>query len=148
MTTNNKLEKAFGTIEESKFKTKAKVWKDDLLWMEYSQQIALEILEVLDHRNITQKAFATQLDVSPQAVNKWLRGKENFTIETIAKIEQALGIRLLNIGSQSAESQFVTSEVFSMKHLYRANTSHLNWKKEMISANVFYMNEPYALTAN
>ena len=121
MTTKNKLENAFGTIEESKFLTKAKAWKDELHWIEYSQQIALEVLEILDQRNITQKAFATVLNVTPQAVNKWLRGKENFTIETIAKIEQALSIRILTIGSQPSESQFVSSGLFSMKHLYQAN---------------------------
>ena len=106
MTTNHKLEKAFGAIEESKFTKKASAWREDLPWMEYSQQIALEVLEMLDQKNITQKAFAELLAVSPQAVNKWLRGKENFTIETIAKIERALGMRLLTIGNQPAENQF------------------------------------------
>lgn len=148
MTTNTKLEKAFGAIEESKFKAKAHAWKEDLHWMEYSQQIALEILETLDQRNITQKAFAEQLGVSAQAVNKWLRGKENFTIETIAKIEKALGIRLLAIGNQPAESQFVKSDVFSVNDLYAASHSHLNLNNEKMSAKVFHMSNAYFSIAN
>ena len=148
MTTNNKLENAFGTIEESKFKTKAGAWKEDLHWMEYSQQIALEVLEILDQRNITQKAFAEQLEVSPQAVNKWLRGKENFTIETISKIERALGIRLLTIGNQPAENQFITSSLFYMKENYRADKPQTIWNKEMRSAKVFHMSSNYTSTAN
>lgn len=148
MTTKNKLEKAFGAIQESKFKNKARAWKEDLHWMEYSQQIALEILETLDQRNITQKAFAEQLGVSAQAVNKWLRGKENFTIETIAKIEKALGIRLLAIGNQPTENQFVNSNVYSIKVLYDAQKPHLNWNKEKMSAKVFFLSNPYVSIAN
>lgn len=148
MTTNHKLEKAFGAIEESKFKSKAREWKEDLHWMGYAQQIALEVLEILDQRNITQKAFAEQLGVSPQAVNKWLRGKENFTIETIAKIERALGMRLLTIGNQPAENQFVTSDVFFLRDSYVADKPHTIWNNEMNSAKVFRMSRNYALTAN
>lgn len=148
MTTNNKLEKAFGAIEESKFKAMARAWKEDLHWMEYSQQIALEVLETLSQRNITQKAFAEQLEVTPQAVNKWLRGKENFTIETIAKVEKALGIRLITIGSHPAENQFVTSGLFYMKENYGGDKPHSIWNNEMRSAKVFHMNSIYASTTN
>lgn len=35
------------------------------------------------------------MDVKPQTVHKWVKGKENFTFETLTKIELALGISLL-----------------------------------------------------
>lgn len=148
MKTNKKLEEAFGSIEESGFKTKARSWKDDLHWIEYAQLIALEVLEILDERNITQKMFAEQLGVSAQAVNKWLRGKENFTIETIAKMENTLGIRLLSIGIQPISKQFVTSESFAIKDNYDTSTLHPIGQNEKHVAPVFNMSRNFALTAN
>lgn len=35
--------------------------------------------------------------VSKEQVNKWLKGKENFTFETIARIEDALNIELMSV---------------------------------------------------
>jgi len=35
------------------------------------------------------------LEVSPQQVSKILKGKENLTLATIAKIEEVLGIEIL-----------------------------------------------------
>lgn len=47
------------------------------------------------------------MNVSPQQVNKWLKGKENFTFETVSKIEDALNIELLSI--QGFESKHESS---------------------------------------
>ena len=35
------------------------------------------------------------IGVSPQYVNKIVKGKENLTLDTISKLEQALGIKLI-----------------------------------------------------
>lgn len=68
---------------------------DNKSWLEKSQLIALKILRTLRHKNLTQKDFAKQMAVSPQVVNKWLKGSENFTLQTICKIQDALKISLL-----------------------------------------------------
>jgi transcriptional regulator with XRE-family HTH domain len=98
MSDKNKLEQLFGEIQQSQWYESARRRKESKHWLKYSQEIALAILEELDHRNITQKALAEQMNVSPQVVNKWLKGKENFTLETISKLEAVLQIRLLKIG--------------------------------------------------
>jgi len=46
---------------------------------------------------MSQKALAAQLGVSPQQVNKWVKGNENFTFETIARLEAVLGIELMQV---------------------------------------------------
>lgn len=66
-------------------------------WLRKSQSIAVKILQALKDQNRSQKHLAEELHVSPQAVSKWVQGKENFTLETIAKLEKALGIKLLDI---------------------------------------------------
>lgn len=59
--------------------------------------ISLAILDRLDQMGWSQKRMAEAMDISPQLVNKWVRGKENFTIETISKIEEALDFKLIEV---------------------------------------------------
>lgn len=66
-------------------------------WLKKSMLIAIVILNVLRERKITQVEFANKLGVSPQYVNKILKGQENLTLETIAKIEQILNVNLITI---------------------------------------------------
>jgi hypothetical protein len=98
MSNKNKLEQIFGEIRQSKWNAAAKQRKEKQQWLHYSQEIALAILEQLDHKGITQKALAEKMNVSPQLVNKWLKGSENFTLETVAKLEAVLGVGLMRIG--------------------------------------------------
>lgn len=64
-------------------------------WLKHSQKIAIKVLRTLRDKNIKQKQLAEMLGVSPQQVNKIVKGKENLTLETISKIEDALGISLI-----------------------------------------------------
>ena len=64
---------------------------------ELSFGIAERISEVLKTKNITQKDFANQLHKRESEISKWMTGRHNFTMQTIAKIETALGCKLINI---------------------------------------------------
>lgn len=59
--------------------------------------LALNILDRLDQVGWSQKQLAEALGVSPQQVNKWVRGKENFTIETLVKIGKALNTSFIEV---------------------------------------------------
>ncbi len=65
-------------------------------WRERSGEIALKILQKLrDNKEqfpSSQKELAELLKISPQQVNKIVKGSENLTIETICKIENVLNI--------------------------------------------------------
>jgi transcriptional regulator with XRE-family HTH domain len=65
--------------------------------LRYSQQVAVRILRTLREKKISQKDLADLLKVTPQTVNKWVKGSENFGFFTIAKIEKALNIKLMHI---------------------------------------------------
>jgi transcriptional regulator with XRE-family HTH domain len=78
-------------------------------WLEISQRIALKILRTLRAQNKTQLELARALSVSPQQVSKWVKGKENFTVETISKIEAALGCRLVQVEFEKKEKVMVTA---------------------------------------
>ncbi len=60
-----------------------------------SQQIALKILFKLDEIGWSQKDLAQKMQVSPQQINKIVKGKENFTLDTLKKIQDILDIPLL-----------------------------------------------------
>lgn len=64
-------------------------------WLRVSQRIAFDILEQLDALGWTQKTLAEKMGVSPQYVNKIVRGSENFTLETLVKLQTILDIPLL-----------------------------------------------------
>ncbi|MES2681054.1 MAG: helix-turn-helix transcriptional regulator [Bacteroidota bacterium] len=59
-------------------------------WVQKSQRLALKILMHLKKSKITQSELAEKLEVTPQQVNRILRGKSNLTLETICKIEREL----------------------------------------------------------
>jgi ribosome-binding protein aMBF1 (putative translation factor) len=70
---------------------------DNKKWIRRSQAIALTVLRALRTQGINQKILAERMGVSAQQVNKWVKGKENFTLETIAKLEDALEIELMSV---------------------------------------------------
>ena len=59
--------------------------------------IAERLSEVLKTKGLTQKDFARMLNKRDSEISKWLTGKHNFTTQTIARIETALGCKLINI---------------------------------------------------
>lgn len=75
-------------------------------WLRRSQSIALKVLRTLRARQMTQKQLAEMIGVSSQQVSKIVKGRENLTLETIAKLEKALGIVLMEIPDYSVSMVF------------------------------------------
>ena len=92
----DKLETAvFNSSDKRIKKSKARLENQEQL--NYSRQVSDRILKTLKERKRSQKYLAGILEVSPQTVNKWVKGSENFTLGTIQKIEKALEIKLIQI---------------------------------------------------
>lgn len=97
---NNKeiLKKLDNLVEgKSNWQAEAEYRLENRAWLKNSQMIALKILRCLRKNNMSQKELAGKLGVSPQQVNKWVKGGENFRLDTIAKIEEVLQIRLIEV---------------------------------------------------
>ncbi len=101
--------------EDTKTLENIKWRKENRDWLKKSQAIALQILKTLRKNNMSQKDLAERLEVSPQQVNKWLKGKENFRLETISKIERALNIHLVEVCNMSIPSKYVLEENISFE---------------------------------
>lgn len=126
----------------SNWKEEAAERKNNNDWKKRSFQIAVRILREIraqkTQNGMTQRKLAEAMGVSPQYINKVVKGKENLTLETISKIESVLGIRLIEI------PLFETSQVipfdFSESKFALSRTGSIP-----ISENIWsYSNEIYS----
>ena len=89
--------------ESSGWLEKAQWREENKQWLDRSAKIAIKILSILRNNRKenrlpnSQKDLADMMGVSPQQVNKMVKGSENLTLETISKVEKALGIQLMEI---------------------------------------------------
>ncbi|MFA7493086.1 MAG: helix-turn-helix transcriptional regulator [Proteiniphilum sp.] len=63
-------------------------------WLRRSSRIAAKVLMALKEQKMTQKDLAEKMNVSPQYINKLVKGGENLTTETITKLENILDIAI------------------------------------------------------
>lgn len=94
------------SMTPSKLHEKVEWRRKNRRWLRKSQMIALAIMTEMETKKMTQRELAKRLDVTPQYVNKILRGQENLSIETIDRIEMALGIELMSIPYAKSRQKF------------------------------------------
>ena len=71
---------------------------DDIkMELDMSFALADKIDMILREKNISQKQLAKIMGKTEAEVSRWLGGTHNFTLRTIAKISDALGVQLLSI---------------------------------------------------
>ena len=63
--------------------------------LRYSQHIAMLMLDRMEELEMNQKQLAEKMNCSRQYISKVLKGRENLSLETLAKIENALGISII-----------------------------------------------------
>jgi len=121
-------------------------YKANKKWLDNSSKVAVNVLEALKEKGMSQKDLAEKMDVSAQQVNKILKGKQNLTFETVAKLEEALGIVLLEIVGFKSPNAIKTSAT-QVKAIQKTNTERIPVskpfsndfiKKEGVRMNVVY----------
>lgn len=78
---------------DSSKKNKERIAKRAML--RESRNIAFKVLERLDELGWRQNKLAEVMEVSAPYVNKLVKGKENFTLETLLKLQKVLNIPIL-----------------------------------------------------
>lgn len=73
------------------------VQNDVKMELDMSFALADKIDMILREKNISQKQLAKKMGKTEAEVSRWLGGTHNFTLRTIAKISDALGVTLLTI---------------------------------------------------
>lgn len=79
----------------SRWKEEAEFRQENRTWLRYSQHIAMKMLDRMEELGLTQKALSERMNCSQQYVSKILKGKENLSLETLVKIEEALSLQLV-----------------------------------------------------
>lgn len=101
--------KKLASKEKSGWLKKAKHRSENKAWLDKSAGIAVRILSEIRKQKpvngMSQKKLALEMGVTPQYINKVVKGKENLTIETISKIENVLGISLMEIPSSHLRTE-------------------------------------------
>jgi transcriptional regulator with XRE-family HTH domain len=113
---NKEKLKKYISKEPSDWIEQADFYENNADWMDKSALIAIKILSTLRSQSITQKILAESIGVTPQYINKLIKGHENLSLETICKIEKALGITLIAIPAY--ESSQVIIDSFSSVPFY------------------------------
>lgn len=84
----------------SRWGQQAQFLLDNQKWLDYSARIALRIdARIEDHPELTQAALAKALNMSKQQVSRILRGDQNLTLKTIAKLSEVIGFELISFPS-------------------------------------------------
>ena len=81
-------------------------WKEEAIerqstWKESKKAglVATQLAVYMTDNGISQTALAKKINVTPQQISKVLKGRENLTLSTIEKIEEALGIQLVKVNN-------------------------------------------------
>lgn len=97
--------KSHESAKPSQWRSEAENRRENREWLRYSQRIAMMMLDRMEQLGLTQKLVSERMGCSQQYVSRVLKGSENLSIETIAKIEQALQIPILESLMMSHASQ-------------------------------------------
>lgn len=107
---DTKLEKLnkIASKKQSEWLIEAKERAANAIWRDKSVKIAIRVLhEIRKQKEIngmTQKKLAEEMGVSPQYINRIVKGNENLTLETITNLEKALNVTLLIVPAISDEN--------------------------------------------
>ena len=79
----------------STWREEAEWRRDNWSWLRHSQKIAVKVLWQMKQEGLTQKVLAERMNCTRQYVSKILKGKENMSLDTLSRLEDALGINLI-----------------------------------------------------
>ena len=94
----------------SKWREEAEWRRENASWLRHSQQIAVKVLLKMKELHMTQKALAERMNCTQQYVSKILKGKENISLDTMTRLEEALQINIL-------VDNYQPSQMVSQMHL-------------------------------
>ena len=78
----------------SRWREKAEWRRANRDWLPYSRKIAIQATMALEEQNLTQRQLAERMGCSAQYISRLLKGEENLSLETIAKLEHALNVSI------------------------------------------------------
>lgn len=144
---------------QSSWIEKAKYRKENEAWLDISFAIAVKVMSVLKFNKQTgispksQKELANIMNCTPQYINKVLKGKENLTLESINRIEKAIGAVLITAVEYPAINHYSTivseievprQTIQSFSQFFNKEVKKGNYlKRKEVVSNVEYSTTKY-----
>lgn len=125
-------------------KAKAQFRRENREWIRMSQDIALSVHYYLRKSGMSQKDLAERMSVSAAYVGKLLKGTENLTLETICKLQNAIGEELLSLTHPYVFKQIL--ELSSYRHAFINDVTSDKYTQTQVITGAFEMGK-YELTA-
>ena len=107
--------------------------KDVEVFVRWYGDVVVLVKKIMDEKGYTQRDLAKKLDKSPSEISKWLKGKHNFTLRSLAKLQVELGESILYIPKRT-NFQTTSGKSFSMT-VYRNNKSVVG--KDFIEGEIY-----------
>ena len=79
----------------SRWREEAQWRQDNEYWLKYARIITLQVLRSMEEQSVTQVELARRMGCTQQYISNLLKGSSNMTIETIARLENALNIDII-----------------------------------------------------
>ena len=83
--------------EKSNWVQDANFRNDNRYWLVNSKKVALKILRRIREQNISKELLSDKTDIPMEILDTMLKGKYNYSIEEIGRIEKSLNINILNV---------------------------------------------------
>ena len=134
--------------EPAKWLERAKWYEENEEWLDKSARIAIKILHELRAKKITQKELADAIGVTAQYINKVVKGGENLGLETICKIEKALGINLISVPQFESNQLLVKGNSSVAANINRNNAQPIGSEKHTYHNKSKYQPEKETFAEN
>lgn len=99
-------------------------YKANKKWLDNSSKVAVNVLEALKEKGMSQRDLAEKMGISAQQINKIVKGQQNLTFETVGKLEDALGITLIDIVGFKSTNNIKTNAT-QIKAIQKTNTEKI-----------------------
>lgn len=101
------------------------------IFVDYTFDLSNRIQFLLDKNSMDQKDLAKALKKNESEISKWLSGSHNFTLKTIARIEDVLGDKLLEIVNENNvdKNELLGVYMMSSNQLFTPNYDISNNKR-------------------
>lgn len=89
-------------------------------WLRLSVQIALKVRKVIRKKGMSQAQLASELGVTRAQISKYLSGKVNFELKTIAKLQSVLHEDIMEVNLSDSPKNYaeqrLTTQVLVMAY--------------------------------
>jgi len=90
------------------------------IFVDYTFDLSNRIQFLMDQNSMEQKDLAKALGKNESEISKWMSGSHNFTLKTVARIEEVLGDKLLEIVNEETinKGEKVSIVFINPEHVY------------------------------